>query len=116
MACSVYGCEKEEERKGYCRDHAESYEKYGNPEYIENGGKPIEECLVKRCRKNHEALGYCNEHLTIFKETGSPYRTKVWLQCGWGGCKEEVYKKQMCREHYEEWRKALLEHGVEENV
>lgn len=61
--CSVEGCDRPHEAKGYCNAHYLQYWKYGEIKRAEvKERKNHTGCLVEGCPDNHYCRGYCVRH------------------------------------------------------
>lgn len=67
--CSVPGCGKPHNRRGYCRNHGRRAAKYGDPLLT---GKFKKICSIPGCGKFVKAHGYCNGHLKRWQKYGDP--------------------------------------------
>lgn len=61
--CSMPGCGKKSQCKGFCGMHYTRVFRYGNPNCKhKTGPKAIESCSVPGCGKKHRGLGLCSLH------------------------------------------------------
>jgi hypothetical protein len=75
--CSVDGCTKKHEAKGYCDKHYQKYIKYGDPLGRHEYMKYSLSCSVKNCDKPYYALGYCQKHYERNMRYGDPLHTEI---------------------------------------
>ena len=68
--CSVEGCGKLVDARGFCTNHWYRWKKHGSP----TAGRPfgMVKCSVEGCDKPYLAQGYCNLHYKRWKTYGDP--------------------------------------------
>lgn len=67
--CSVDGCERKHEARGYCKNHYRSFRKYGDPF---KGIKIKNICNVIDCNEYRFSSGFCSKHYRRFRTYGNP--------------------------------------------
>ncbi len=91
MKCTIKGCDKPHNAKGYCMSHYMKFKRYGDP----LGGR-IEtptSCNIMNCKNPHNALGYCLPHYNYHRN--STIRSKLLYLLGnkcvvCGTCKKDT--------------------------
>jgi hypothetical protein len=68
--CSVSGCKKIHDAKGYCHIHYHAWRTHGDPLGIAVHVTKL--CSVDGCDLKHNAKGYCNKHYSKWKRFGDP--------------------------------------------
>lgn len=110
--CSVDGCGKPKNARGFCRTHYERWRRYGDalaPLKRINGIK--RQCTVADCGNHAATKLYCGKHYQRFKRTGDPlaFRPKYFGGrssadsreiCVVEGCGEPRNCRGYCRNHY----------------
>src|SRR5699024_5548657 len=98
--CAVEGCDSEWLSKGYCKNHYERFQKYGDP----LGKQPRSEgCAVANCDGKHKGLGYCLKHYRRLKLYGDPEfvpESPAPYACKIDGCTDRRYALDLCQSHY----------------
>ncbi len=74
-SCSVDGCEREVDAKGFCRPHYRRWLRFGDPgtnvaRYGKEWVKPV--CIVKDCDHEARAHGLCGTHYARWRKHGDP--------------------------------------------
>lgn len=68
--CSVDGCDKPHNSRGYCKKHAARFLRYGDANTLQKvRGRT---CSVDGCDKRHSFHGYCGAHAMRLKQHGDP--------------------------------------------
>lgn len=67
--CSVDGCERKYESKGFCHKHYEHNRIYGNPGPLKKWTDAV--CSVEGCDGKHKSKGYCAKHDARLRTHGS---------------------------------------------
>lgn len=71
--CSVEGCTKPTDRKGFCCAHYMRNHRYGSPTFIKKREmKPEKLCALEGCGEKHLALGFCGRHSRSFRRHSDP--------------------------------------------
>jgi len=68
--CSVKGCNRIHDAKGYCYIHYHAWRTHGNPSHIPVHVTKL--CSVDKCNLKHNAKGFCNKHYSKWKRFGDP--------------------------------------------
>lgn len=119
--CSVVGCEREAQIKGYCKKHYERFWKYGDPLVVDHahGGisrkdNPI--CSIEGCNNFVQARGWCSKHYKRWNEHGDPLANfaRTRDECLVDGCSEPAHAKGYCLVHYSRWRRTGDPEGLVE--
>jgi hypothetical protein len=100
--CSIEGCNKKHEAKGYCKNHYKSFLKYGNPFQVEAN---------KKAREAQRA------EISKLKTIPKWRRTSREGECSVEGCDRDIKAKQLCDMHYARWnRNNTVERKTQERV
>lgn len=79
--CSVEGCGKPQQSRGWCRMHYHRAYRHGDPTVSLRGvRKPARRCSVDGCDLPHKSNGYCNRHYLRWSRHGDPLSGST----GWG--------------------------------
>ena len=73
--CSVEGCNRKHEAKGYCDKHYKQFKKHGR--IIDDELKP-KNCLVEGCNEKHYGKGYCLKHYTQVRKYGTTLERTIY--------------------------------------
>ena len=96
--CSVAGCKKTQEARGYCGTHY-SYERK------EHGFGVSANCKILNCKSPVTAKGYCSKHYQL-RRLNDPFPDQK--RCKVPNCNRGHYGKGYCHKHYDVERH---EHG-----
>lgn len=69
--CSIEGCEKPHEAKGYCKSHYRSLKNHGDPLAVKPK-RPSGPCEVQGCAEPARRWGMCTAHSRAFRTHGDP--------------------------------------------
>ena len=69
--CSIEGCGKPHEAKGYCKSHYRKFRQYGDP-LAGRTKRPSGPCQVEGCGEAARRWGYCAPHSRQFRTHGDP--------------------------------------------
>ena len=106
--CSIPGCGKKHDARGYCSGHYQKWRVYGDPLVTK---RQRGTCSLEGCERQHAAAGYCSVHYYRLKRTGevgsaeikSPAKTGRYVQHGYVLVKAPAHhpraKKGWIREH-----------------
>lgn len=98
-ACSIDGCVKKHEAKGYCKVHYRSFTKYGDPLYVEQKRAQQEQNRIEK-----------EKYKAITRQLMSTEGV-----CKVSDCDSSIYAKRLCIKHYgRHLRKGDL--SIEKNV
>ncbi|ASN67307.1 hypothetical protein 7AX2_9 [uncultured phage] len=83
-SCSVDGCAKPHQARGYCESHYRKLLKYGDAEYVKPMFVP-DRCKADACKRNAECQGYCKAHYARLLRHGDPLqgRTAIGGALNW---------------------------------
>lgn len=112
--CSVPGCNRPHNCRGYCQRHYDTWRKTGdalNRPKLKRVVGDWQKCVVVDCPAVAVSKGYCGKHYQRHRKTGDPMgllvpnRGGVKLMknggpCAAEGCGEKSYTKGYCRRHY----------------
>lgn len=71
--CTVDGCEKPQDSRGWCPMHYQRWKSHGDPHTTKRRtGRSIAPCSVRECVKTAKARTYCDSHLWRFYKYGDP--------------------------------------------
>lgn len=106
--CSVPGCGKRHEARGYCPMHYARLKKTGSAQAdIPNQHSPRGVCSIDGCEKPHFAHSYCRTHDRFYRLYGDPLkrmRSPKPECCEIAGCDRPVKQNRMCSMHYMRWK------------
>lgn len=71
VTCSIDGCERASERRGWCSAHYQRWRKHGDPT-IDKRSTGRTPCTIEGCDAPVFALGYCSLHRGRFLRHGDP--------------------------------------------
>lgn len=110
FVCSVEGCKKPHEARGYCPSHYRRFKLYGDP--LGKAQRVYDlECSAEDCGRPRRAGAWCTLHYQRVAKYGDPsavrYHTTVDRNsnCAVDGCVRVVCCSQgLCEAHYKRWR------------
>lgn len=71
--CSIDGCEKRAESRGWCNTHYERWRRNGDPGAAGDARKrPIVDCSIEGCTGTAAARGWCEKHYARWRVHGDP--------------------------------------------
>jgi hypothetical protein len=103
--CSVEGCNKKHEAKGYCTMHYQRLLRHGDPLYVKNNKSLLNTCKIEGCENTNIASNeLCWKHYQRFLKYGNPHEIKTMenkgIICSVESCDKEAYAKGFCDYHY----------------
>ena len=124
LSCSIKGCHKPSNSRGWCRMHYARWQRYGDPEKVTKASPDpnhwTRKCVVEGCNDSScKYLGgagkYCRRHYAQFKKHGKIVRVeRAWNKpegkCFVLGCERDAKVKGRCKIHDSRWghkQKAL---------
>lgn len=107
--CSVEGCEKPVQSRGWCATHYRRWYDTGDV----NAAVPIKPrrttCNVEDCDRPHYGFGYCRMHYRRWRGTGAPGPAESLRRpdrgCMVDGCDDKHKAKGYCQIHFDRWYK-----------
>lgn len=102
--CSVEGCDKEVEARGWCAMHYARYRRHGDPTVVKRG--PGRVCSIGGCGKKHSARGYCHMHYKRMLRNGDPLKRVRMVapdRCAIEGCEGKPVGRGWCKLHWQRW-------------
>lgn len=108
-ACSVDGCSKPVDVRGWCKAHYTRVLRTGDPGPAEIQHKnPGAQCSIGGCSKPVDARGWCMAHYTRWLRTGDVGSVEIWDRsravCSIAGCDLRVNGHSYCSKHYQRWK------------
>jgi hypothetical protein len=109
--CSVLGCSRHHEARGFCRMHYKRWLKRGDPGRVESERScGNTHCSIPGCSKPHVARGFCGMHLQRWYtrgDPGGPEPSPIFntTKCTVDGCNRLRYARGYCHTHYDRWRR-----------
>lgn len=111
--CSVDGCDKPVQGRGWCHTHYERWRRHGDVQ-ADVEPRPRQwsgECDVDGCDKPAKLRGWCSAHYQRWRTHGDPTAggrphdgTKTL--CSIDGCDRQVVAWGWCDAHYRRWKKT----------
>lgn len=113
--CSVDGCERRFEAKGFCSAHYLRWKRHGDPGgpiRLQSNGTQIMPCSIADCDELSRTRGLCSSHYARWRRYGDPTVVKRPLRvdhkgarCALGGCERDAKEHGFCRLHAARIRK-----------
>lgn len=96
--CSIAGCGKAHQARGWCWKHYQKWRKYGDP----LAGFVAPTCKAAGCATPARSGGYCDMHYTRWKRHGDPgvRLTVPWGVCSVDGCDLQAFGRGLCQRHH----------------
>lgn len=114
--CSVEGCGRKHQAKGFCKIHYNHWFRYGRAERVRyrNIGST---CAVDGCDKPSKVKGYCTTHYARVWKTGDAGSAELidqssrrkreskykGLACTVEGCERPARSRGWCNMHFQRW-------------
>lgn len=104
--CSIEGCEKRVQSRGWCPMHYQRWRTHGDP-LIRSATLPEYEstCVIAGCTKERFAREWCSMHYLRWRRHGDPEYVRPKALCSEDDCEAKVYGQGLCRVHYQRRRK-----------
>lgn len=107
--CSIDGCERPTNARGWCSAHYTRYRRHGDTGPAEVGPSPG--CKIAGCERRHSSLGLCAMHYHRQRRYGDPEYVlpETWAAldgqriCIVEGCGRKYDAQGYCRAHYRRW-------------
>ena len=96
--CSIDGCGKKHEAKGYCKNHYKSYLNYGDAEYVER--------LKKERKKRNDERKELSKTYDITSRGTIRKTSSTNGECSVEGCNSKIKAKKLCDMHYARVRRT----------
>lgn len=113
--CTIEGCNREYDSRGWCTTHYLRWKKWGDPLKICSRLVHSKTCSIEGCNKEFEAKGFCKMHLTRLYRTGTIFKKeriqkkknpkRIRGKCSIESCNREHYGKGYCKPHYSNFRR-----------
>lgn len=109
--CSVEGCERKHNAKGYCGMHymrAAKGKDPGGADLVRRKAPDDGLCTVDGCERRYHAKGYCTWHLArLVRAPDAARRTREHdSTCAFDGCDRPYAAKGFCRAHWAQQRRG----------
>lgn len=105
--CSIEGCERSAEKRGWCGTHYQRWRRTGSTDLrLVNGGL----CSIDGCDLPASTRGWCRRHYDHWKRHGDPsvfvHRFHFGALCAVDGCGNRAKTRGWCGKHYIRWSKT----------
>lgn len=108
--CSIEGCDKKVQARGWCGMHYARWRRQGDPGSADPIARPVPTaCAVDGCDRPARTRGWCHAHYTRWLSTGELGRAEVKPHprrrnppkiCSVDGCDEPHYGNGLCNKHW----------------
>lgn len=102
-SCSVEGCKRKYDAKGFCHMHYNRWKRHGNPLIITKDMSKNKSCKIVNCNKTYKGLGFCTKHYQRFKKWGDPLfvtnNQEHEKLCAINNCSRAYSGKGYCKVH-----------------
>jgi len=110
--CSIDGCGRAHNAKGFCSLHYERFLRYGDPLFVQKNRPPnykVVSCSVEGCCTPIFSKGLCRVHAEKLRKFGNVDAVSALtprfldgkpIKCCVDGCEKDVQAKGMCSAHY----------------
>lgn len=101
--CSVEGCDRKHEGRGYCKMHLDRVRRTGQAERDWDHGPVAMICGVDGCDRKRHSHGYCKIHWQRLSRYGRLERVRAINTdgpCSVEGCEKPVHAVGYCNTHY----------------
>lgn len=106
--CSIEGCPRNREARGWCATHYMRWRTYGDPLHpSQRKGRKRKAtvCSIEGCGKGGEIIrGWCKGHYWRWQRYGDPLGGWVRLPCAVDGCDRPSKIRGWCTMHYMRWQ------------
>lgn len=105
-ACTVDGCDREAQSRGWCSTHYMRWYKHGDPNAVlqRSGRKRLATvCSIDGCERTDNIVrGWCKNHYNRWRLWGDPLgsQTRPRVPCAVDGCERDDHCKGLCVMHY----------------
>lgn len=105
--CSIDGCDKSVESRGWCNAHYQRWLRHGEPTAGGSYRNPGAICAVDNCDRVAQGRGYCDMHYKRVRKYGTtelPPKIKAERPpCSISGCVRPAKSRGWCETHYFRW-------------
>jgi hypothetical protein len=107
--CSIDGCEKKRNSRGWCQAHYMRWRIYGDPlEPSHRSGRKAKwfSCSIDGCPEQGPYVrGWCKKHYGRWQRWGDPLRSQSdKVPCAVDGCERDAHCRGWCVMHYGRWQ------------
>jgi len=102
--CTIAGCERPHNARGWCLPHYKRWQRYGDPEGSVQRHDPV--CVIHGCDRPKVAHGWCAMHYQRWQRYGDAEKMKRERRvCVIDGCERLRLGRGWCSMHYTRWKR-----------
>lgn len=101
--CTIDGCERKHNARGWCLPHYKKWQKYGDP----LGSAPSRRslCSVVECARQMYAKSFCKLHYARHRSHGDLSRGQERRKCTVDQCEQYRHSRGYCVKHHARWKR-----------